>query len=109
LPTHLGLFVSLLSSFLFRLSRAHVGLYTRGCSAVLTLCVDPFGVQVGQGRLVAELLQRLGRLLVDKTTATSPPGLLCIQGHVGFRGGAGSVGPRVASEAQAGGAVEEYG
>jgi hypothetical protein len=89
-------------------------LATVQCSAVqgrswLTLCVDPFGVQVGQGRLVAELLQRLGRLLVDKTTATSPASLLCVQGHVAGRGGAGSVGPRVASETQAGGTVEEYG
>jgi hypothetical protein len=77
--------------------------------AKLTLCIHPFRVQVGQGRLVAELLQRLGRLLVDNTTATSPPRLLCFQRHVAGWRGAELAGPRIASEAQAGGAVEEYG
>jgi hypothetical protein len=77
----------------------------------LTLCVDPFCVQVRQGGLVAELLQRLRGLLVDKTTATSPPGLLGLERHgrgAGW-GGVRRAGPRVASEVQAGGAVEEYG
>jgi hypothetical protein len=75
----------------------------------LTLGIHPLRIQVGQGRLVAELLQRLGRLLVDKTTATAPPSLLGLQRHgVGGRG-AQLAGPRVAGEAQAGGAVEEYG
>ena len=59
-----------------------------GNEGVLTLCIHPFGIQVGQGRLVAELLQRLGRLLVDKTTATSPPSLVCFQGHGAARRGA---------------------
>lgn len=76
---------------------------------MLTLCIHPFGIQVGQGGLVAELLQRLGRLLVDKTTATSPAGLLCFQGHGAARRGAQRVGPRIASETEAGRAVEEYG
>jgi hypothetical protein len=57
----------------------------RACAYIsgspLTLCIHPFCVQVGQGRLVAELLQRLGRFLVDKTTATSPPSLLGFQRH----------------------------
>ena len=80
----------------------------------LTLRIHPLGVEVGQGSLVAQLLQGLGWFFVDKTTATPPPGLLCVEGHVvaAVRGGAvraQSVGPRVASEAQAGGAIEEYG
>ena len=83
------------------------------CQRVLTLRIHPLGVQVGQGGLVAQLLEGLGRFLVDKTTATPPPGLLCLERHgVGGRGGAigaQSVGPRVASEAQARGAIEEYG
>lgn len=77
----------------------------------LTLCIHPFGVQVGQGGLVAQLLEGLGWLLVDKTTATPPPGLLCVERHVGVGRAvrAQSVGPRVAGETQAGGAIEEYG
>lgn len=74
-----------------------------------TFCVYPFRVQVGEGRLVAQLLERLGRLLVDKTTATAPSRLLCIERHGGTDRRVQLAGPRVASEAQAGGTVEEYG
>ena len=84
------------------------------CQRALTFRIHPLSVQVGQGSLVAQLLERLGRLLVDKTTATPPPGLLCFEGHgvAAVRGGAvgaQTAGPRVACEAQARGAIEEYG
>lgn len=73
-----------------------------------TLCVDPFCVEVRYRGLVAELLQRLRGLFVDKTTATSPPGLFCFEGHLGACGRGQLVrGPRIASKAQA--AVEDYG
>lgn len=75
----------------------------------ITLRIHPVGVEIGQGGLVAELLERLRGLFVDKTTATSPPGLLCIERHVGSSGGAAWAGPRVAGETEARGAVEEYG
>ena len=81
------------------------------CWGGLTLCIDPFYVEIGQCRLVAQLLERLGRLLVDKTTATAPPRVLCRverHGGVGRRRGR-LAGPGVASETEAGGAVEEYG
>ena len=84
------------------------------CQRALTFRIHPLSVQVGQGSLVAQLLERLGRFLVDKTTATPPPGLLCFEGHgvAAVRGGAvgaQTAGPRVACEAQARGAIEEYG
>ena len=42
--------------------------------ARLTFGIDPVGVQVGQGSLVADLLQRLLRLVVDlEDAARSPP------------------------------------
>lgn len=53
-----------------------------GCGGGRTLCIDPFCVQVGKTRLIAQLLQRLGRLLVDNTTATAPPSLFCLQRHI---------------------------
>lgn len=88
--------------------------YVAPCQRALTLRIHPLGVQVGQGGLVAQLLEGLGRFLVDKTTATPPPGLFCFEGHgvAAVRGdavGAQSAGPRVACEAQARGAIEEYG
>lgn len=41
-----------------------------------TLCIDPFDVEIGQCRLVAQLLKRLRGFLVDKTTATSAARIL---------------------------------
>lgn len=41
---------------------------------MLTLCISPVGIQVGQRGLVADLLEGLGGLVVDlEDTARSPP------------------------------------
>jgi hypothetical protein len=76
------------------------------CVAALTLCIHPLGIQVGQSRLVAQLLQRLGGFGVDKTTATPSPSFLHIEWHFLTRR-TQLAGPRVASKAEAGGAINE--
>lgn len=76
-----------------------------------TLCIDPLGIEVGQGRLVTQLLERLGRLLVDQTAAATATGLFGVEGHGGGVGGGGVelTGPRIGSQAEGRSAVEECG
>lgn len=58
----------------------------------LTLGVDPVGIEIGQGGLVAGMLDGLRRLLVDNAAGPSSPSHLRLA-HLGIRGK--PLGPRV--------------
>lgn len=75
------------------------------------LCIDPLGIKIGQGRLVTQLLQRLGGLLVDQTATAAAASFFCVEGHCGRigRGRIELAGPRAGNLARSGGTVGEYG
>lgn len=75
---------------------------------MLTLCIGPVGVQVGQGGLVADLLEGLGRLMVDlEDAARSPPAATVVAvAHCGVEVGA-STARRLRARVVGDGAREE--
>ncbi len=58
----------------------------RGRDPERTFCVDPIRVQVWESGLVAELLNGLGRLVVDLEDATRSPPPACLIRHRAVRG-----------------------
>ena len=66
------------------LGRAPVRRRGRKNKERITFCVGPVGVEIGQGRLITDLLERLGGLVIHlEDAARSPPaGTIVAVGHV---------------------------
>lgn len=67
---------------------------------MLTFCIDPVGIEVGNDGLVTDLFEGLGRLVMDLEDATRSPASACSVRHGSVRGAATwrGVGSRVVGD-----------